>query len=600
MTFRPPVTKPTRRRSHQTDVRRAVFFNIAFGFASVAAVALLAGVLFANWYADHGVAVASVNGNAISKDAVRERAAVNLARYQRQILDYGLLRNRGAISGTDYTSLTSSITTSEDTTTRYSDALNQLTQELTLQQYADKHGINVSDADVQASVAKDGTIPEMRHVLVIGVEAKPTEPATIPTSDQIAAAQATAQGYLDSIKSGSKKWADVNTAAIADGLVGSSGTTGDIGLINRDYANLDPALMDAIFSLGKVNDLTSVMKSEDGIFRFATITQIAPAYVDSGWQDAVASNSSSGGYQSYARAQAILAAVRKSVESQYVSGPTVSRHVQEIYVPSGFGQAGDGPEVKVKMIVFAPNHSASSAATVAQTDPAWADAKKRADDAYATLQKDPTQFKTLASDTKNNDDPNLSSLPGGDYPWLPSSILTGDASSGAGLGMTAVPAVIFKPDLTPGILAPILEPTLGYIVVDFQGNRPAPATRIASAALALATGSSFTDMVAKYSESPDATTGGDMGWVSRYEFTPEIEAAIFQTPIGGQSRILSTSSGYFIFHVVAEETQTPDAAQQAKLKASVFSSWESQLTGAANVWTDQAGLTAITPASPTP
>jgi hypothetical protein len=32
----------------------------------------------------------------------------------------------------------------------------------------------------------------------------------------------------------------------------------------------------------------------------------------------------------------------------------------------------------------------------------------------------------------------------------------------------------------------------------------------------------------------------------------------------------------------------------------VFNSWLTELTGAANVWTDTAALTAITPASPTP
>ena len=49
MTFRPPATKPTRRRSRQVDSRRAVFLNAAFGVATVVAVALLGGVLFSNW-----------------------------------------------------------------------------------------------------------------------------------------------------------------------------------------------------------------------------------------------------------------------------------------------------------------------------------------------------------------------------------------------------------------------------------------------------------------------------------------------------------------------------------------------------------------------
>jgi hypothetical protein len=44
----------------------------------------------------------------------------------------------------------------------------------------------------------------------------------------------------------------------------------------------------------------------------------------------------------------------------------------------------------------------------------------------------------------------------------------------------------------------------------------------------------------------------------------------------------------------------PDATQQPDLKKSAFTTWLSDLTAATNIWTDQAGLTAITPASPTP
>jgi len=98
----------------------------------------------------------------------------------------------------------------------------------------------------------------------------------------------------------------------------------------------------------------------------------------------------------------------------------------------------------------------------------------------------------------------------------------------------------------------------------------------------------------------DATNGGDMGWISRYLLPTELEDAIFQTPIGGMSRVIQTSNGYWIFKVLAEETRTADAAQQARMKMVTFNSWLSDLTSAANTWTDTAALTAITPASPTP
>ena len=595
MTFRPPATKPTRRRTRQVDSRRAIFMNAAFGVASVVAVALLGAVLFANWYADHGAAIASVNGSAISKDAVRAEAAVNMARDERLLTDYDGMRNQGLMDTTDYGTVTGGITTAEASTQLYSDALNQLTENVTLQQYADKNNITVSDADVDAQIVKDGTLPELRHVKVIAVDSKPAPPATVPTSDQLAAAQAKAQGYLDSIKAGAK-WDDVFTASQAAGVVSASG---DMGMVAQSALNLDPDIAAAIFSLKNVNDITPIFKGKDGIFRFATITKIVPTFVDTGWKDAIGKSANSGDYRNAARAEAIKAAVQKSIENKYVTGPTPSRHVLEIFVASGYSQLGDGPEAKVRIMIFAPNHDTTSASTLASTDPAWAEAKTRADGIYAKLQADISQFTTLAMDTKTNDDPYVASV-GGDLPWLPNALFTGSASSQAGLGMTAVPAAIFQPGLAPGLMAPILEPAMGYVVVDFQGLRPGPAQRIADAQILVNTGSDFAAEAAQYSDSTDASNGGDMGWVSRYQLASALEDAIFQTPIGGLSRVVQTSDGYYLFKVLADENRTPDAAQQLVLKKAVFTSWLAQLTASTNIWTDTAGLTAITPPSPTP
>jgi parvulin-like peptidyl-prolyl isomerase len=596
MTFRPPVTKPTRRRTRQVDTRHALYMNLAFGAASLAAVALLSGVLFANWYADHGATIASVGGVAISKDAVRTRAAVNHARDERLLQDYDTMRNQGQMTTTDYGQVTSSITAAEASTQLYSDALDQLKEELTLQQYADKNGISVGDADVDAQIAKDGTLPELRHVKVIAVEATPTPPASVAAADQLAAAQAKAQAYLDSIKTGGKKWDDVFTDSQKTGVVSSSG---DMGVSAESALNLDPDIADAIFTLKNANDITPVFKGQDDIFRFATITQIVASYADSGWKDAIGQAASGDEYRRAARAEAIKAAIRKSVEGQFVTGATASRHVLEIHVAAGYSQVGDGPEAKIRLMIFAPNHDTSGATALAQTDPAWAEAKKRADDTYAALQKDMTQFTTLAMDTKTNDDPYVASV-GGDLPWLPGTLFTGSASSQAGLGMTAVPAAIFKADLAPGLLAPILEPAMGYVIVDFQGVRPAPAQRIADAQIGLGTGSDFASMAAKYSESADVNNGGDMGWVTHYQLDTDVEAAIFQAPVGGLSRVVQNGNGYYLYKVLAEENRVPEAAQQAKLKKLVFDKWLTNLTAATNIWTDTAGLTAITPASPTP
>lgn len=593
MTFRTRTdSKPTRRRTRENDSRRALLLNISFGFAIVAAIAMLGGVLFANYYGDHGAAVASVNGQAISKDAVRERAAVNKARYERQTENYGKLRNQGLITTDEYGTFAGSLADSQAPASLYGEALSQLTQESELQQYADSHGIKVTDAQINAEVTKDGTIQEMRHVMVIGVPPKPTAPASQPTAAETQAAQDQAQKYLDSIKSGAKKWDDVATESKAE----QYNSTGDLNLTTRDALQLDPQLVNAVFDLKKVNDLTDVFKCEDGMYRFATVTAISPAFVDSDWQSAMNAAGKPDEYRSFARGQAVQEAVKEAVLKQYVTGPSVQRHVLEIAISPGYGAAGDGDEVTFRMMIFAPDHNSAGASTVAKDDAKWTEAKARADAAVTALKADPSKFDAMARDTKINDDQSWASE-GGELPWLPGSVIAADPSPGPGLGMLNVATALFGPGVTQNqILGPVQETSAGYVVLQFLGRRPAPDQRMANIQLLLATGVDFSVLARQFSEASDANKGGDMGWVTRHMLDTESESAIFQAPVGGVSRMITKEgSGYWLFKVIDEQNRVPDSTEADKLRQVVFDNWLSDLTMRTNIWTDSAGLDAITP-----
>jgi len=596
MTFRPPTTKQQRRRSRQGSARRSLYYSIAFGAVTVASVALLAGVLLGNYYADHWAPVSSVNGVAISKDDVRNRASVNAARYQRQIDNFMIMRNQGSITADEYSSLASSLTSKQDATSLYDEALSQLQGDLVLQQYADKNGIRISDADVDAQIEEDATLDEMRHVKVIGVDARPTPPASSPTQAEINEAKTQAEAYLTELKQG-KDWQEIYNESTADGTIGSEGyNIGDLGMVTRESLNLDPGLVDIVFAMQAEGEYSAVYDSEDGIFRIVTVTKIMPVYKDTGWVDAVGRKASGDAYRSAARAEAVRAAVRDAIEAKYITGATTARHVKEIAVSPGFG--GAGTEYKLKIMVFAPNHDTNAAATLASDDPAWDDAKKRADDAYAELQAGGLdEFATLAKDTAKNDEPYFAES-GGDVPWISGDIIYDFGQGGTTLNMPALRAAVSDEELEPGLLEPLLEPSMGYVLAYFQGARPSPATRVATMQLQFSLGTlTFESAVAKYSEAADAHKGGDMGWVTRYMLPAEMEQAVFNTPVGGIAPTVQTSAGYWIFKVVAEEIRTPDAAEQARLKLSVWKAWVAEQTDAANIWTDQSALTAITPAT---
>src|ERR1035437_6420785 len=99
MTFHTRMApKPTRRRVRRSDTRRAIYVTLAFTLAIASAISLMGGVFLASYYTDHGAPIAAVSGEAISKDAVRDRAHLDFARSERLNADYLTLRNQGQLT----------------------------------------------------------------------------------------------------------------------------------------------------------------------------------------------------------------------------------------------------------------------------------------------------------------------------------------------------------------------------------------------------------------------------------------------------------------------------------------------------------------------
>jgi parvulin-like peptidyl-prolyl isomerase len=572
--------------------------------AIACALSLMGGVFAASYYQDHGAPIASVNGEAISKDALSTRVKVDRARYDRRLTEDQTMRNQGKISTDDYATLESAITNSE--TSLSTDGLTEIINEAELRQYASKNNITVTDQQVDDQIKLDSTVPELRYVKIISVPVEATAPASAPTQADSDKALAQAQAYLAEVKAG-KSWDDVATEAEAGQQMSTNSGGGDIGLKPKADLTIDPDLADAIFNLAKTGDTTAIMQGVNGAYRFATVTTIVPSWVDSGWETSMNSAAGSDAYRDYARNEAINKAIQKVIEAKYISGETVQRDVREIQVRSGFGQLGDGDEVKVSLMVFSPSHNMSTANTDTDTtDANWTDALARAKAAVAKLHEDPTKFSTMAKDSSTNDDTNFASM-AGNIPWIPSdwfnATTEADPTTGqtnTGLGMTNVANAVFQSDLPAGtILDPVLEPNYGYVVVLFQGRRPAPAQRIANAAFDINSGVDFETEAKSVSEAADAINGGDLGWVSPYMLTSEQQAAIYATPVGRATNIIDDGSGgYYMYKVVSEQTRAPDAAQQAKLKKVVYSSWLNELNADSLVWQDSAAVSALASASP--
>ncbi len=363
---------------------------------------MLGGVFFASYYTSHWAPVAGVNGQGISKDDVFARAKVNLARYDRQLADYTTLRNQGKITSDEFSKFQSAIENNK--TGVVAAALTEIENELAVRQWAAKNGVSVTSQQVDDQVKVDATIPEMRHVMVIGVAPEPVPPAFSITAGRRGDGQDAGSGVPGRGKGRQEvdrrrdrvprreRWADREPRAIS----GWSKKTrwASIRISGKPSSRL-----------AKPNDLTALFKGSDGIYRFATVTEIVPKFVDSNWESSVGSASSGGSYRNQAEGEAIKTAVKKAIEAKYITSPTVQRRVLEISISPGYGTPGDGDEVQIRMMVFAPGHSTTNAPTHrrdgSDLDRRQEPRRRRGREAARRI---PRKFDTMARDTTVNDD----------------------------------------------------------------------------------------------------------------------------------------------------------------------------------------------------
>ncbi|HUP55596.1 MAG TPA: hypothetical protein VM408_08830, partial [Methylomirabilota bacterium] len=99
MTFRAkPVVKRAQKPSWESRDRKNFYLNLGFGLVVLAAVVILAIAVGLNYYNDHLVSVGSVNGQAISKDELRDRVLVEDWRLQEADRRIATQKNAGHLT----------------------------------------------------------------------------------------------------------------------------------------------------------------------------------------------------------------------------------------------------------------------------------------------------------------------------------------------------------------------------------------------------------------------------------------------------------------------------------------------------------------------
>lgn len=559
MTFRAkPVVKRAHRPSWESRDRRNLYTNLGFGLVVVVAVLILAVAAGKTWYDQHLATLASVNGQAITKDEFNDRAAIELFRLQ-QAKDR-IATETAAGRMTPEQKLSQDQLIDQRLQQLGGIALERLIDARVVTVLAGQEGVQITPAEIDAQLTKETTLPEQRHVWVIEVEPKIDDGKDAPTAAQKAEAKAKADKALTDLAAG-KAWEDVAKATSTDS---TAPIGGDLGWLSKD-ATFDQKYLDAVFAL-QANGRTAVIEGEDGIFRIGRVSEIFAETPDDVYRDAMAKNIDAVKYREVVRTDLLFDALEKKITDAALAA-TIQRKVSQIYIPAP--QDGAPPSagsVKVRHILYSPNDDPDKAKDVKPDDPAWAKAEADAKAAWAKIKADESQFDVLA---RAESDEAGDEITGGKLGYLePSMVDDPQVQLDAAFG-----AAIFKPGLKPGDLLDPVKSAFGWHVIQVM-YFPPDLDEAKKLKTELDGGADFAQVARDFSEGTEAKDGGDIGWIAHYQLSKILEDAVFATPVGKVSEpLVVPNDGIYLVKVVEEATRTPDGDQKTAIKQQAFSNW---------------------------
>ncbi len=151
-------------------------------------------------------------------------------------------------------------------------------------------------------------------------------------------------------------------------------------------------------------------------------------------------------------------------------------------------------------------------------------------------------------------------------------------------------------NLKVGELSQPVKTQFGYHIIEITASRITPAAQAQEMVTTLRQDpSKFYDLARQQSDdSATAATGGDLGWVIRYQLDTPRSNAIFDLTKPNQiSDVLDTSTGFYIFKLVDSSPLRYVAQPQIDLvKQTGVSRWLQEMRDAANTWVDPQYATA--------
>jgi parvulin-like peptidyl-prolyl isomerase len=557
MTFRArPIVKRIPRPSWDSRDRRNFYLNLGFGLAVLAALVILGVAVALSYYNDHLASVGSVDGQSITKDELRERSEIEAWRLEIAARRINTQAAAGRLTQAQAEAQTQLVDQQRQQILPFS--LERIIDNRIQAKLATDEGITVSDADIDARLVEEATIPEARHAWQIEVEPVVDSGAAEPTAEQIAAARATIDKALADIRDGSS-WEDVARTVSTD--TATAPQAGDLGWLTKDDQQTDEAFLTALFA-AEANTPTDIVEGEDGVFRIGRVTEITAESVDDAYTETIVNDG-----LDLAKYRAVVHGdvIRTKLEDKLVADamkPAPQRDTSQIYLSQATVDLPD-EAVKVRHILFSPKDdpSAASNGDIPDDDPSWGQAKLDADAAYARLQGDVEAFDALAREVSDEESALGPDGTGG--------VLDAYVSSDGNYVPTFSQPILDAKPADGQLLAPI-KTEFGYHVVQVISHAP----DLATIKQQVDGGAEFAAIARQLSEGPEANQGGALGWVARGQLDAALIDAIFTAPIGKTSEVVTVQDdGQYLFRVNAEEERTAEGRQLDEIRTRLFGDW---------------------------
>lgn len=565
-----PVARRKSRAGWDSGDRRNNLINLGFFLAIGAAVLILVGYTAWTWYDDHYGAAATVDGTVINKDQLRNRLKIETFGLDYQDSLISTLMAQGRIdpqTGAQQKQLLG----------QYRDQIVNITLERLIDvqlqgKLAADRSLDVSEDEIDAEMTKRATTDEQRRVWMIEVQ-----PASDAVTGEVSeeakrVALGDAQRALARLKGG-ESWDDVaKTASDA----ANAPQAGDVGWLYKD-SGYDEAFMTAVFD-APIDTPTGVITGEDGSYRIGRYTEVAaPTTNDNFEQQVLDAGITIEDYRAAAKGDVLRRKLSDAVVVE-LSKPSAQRRVLEIFLPDPNASPGGLVEggVKVRQIVFAPNDDTTTSDKLPETDPAWAKAKADAEAAYNELKLRPEKFDAMA---RTMSDERSGKQTGGKQPWYYPGSTVDQAFKNA----------ILTPNLTPGqLLAPVKSTFAWHVIQFMRTSDPGDKDFLTTLKGTLTTEAAFRKAAIDNSEGTEAKDGGDLGWIAGTQLSDALDTAIFATPVGSVSDVITVADGagedgQYLLMVVGEEVRNPSPEQLKIYQDSGFSTWYTREKEAADI-----------------